>query len=764
MTRLRNLPTWLLVILVALILFGRLFAGEALFWGLPATQFVPWRAFACDELAAGRLPLWNPYVGAGAPLLANYQTAFFYPPNWLHILLPAPLALSVVGALHLIWAGLGMWRFSRAIGVTEFGRGVSALAFAFSGYTIARFGNPPMVDAAAWLPWLFWAVHRLTGPERRSRLHDMATLALVAAMLLLVGHAQLAFYALVGAGLYTLWRAAASRKLGASGKLLGRALIAVALGAGIAAVQLAPTAELLLSSQRNDGLEYDFLMNFSYGPLRALTLLTPHFFGSPADGTYQGKGAYWEDATYIGFLPFALALLAVFAWLKRRQREDRHPALEAVPFFALMGAGAFVLALGKYTPLYDFLYRNVPTFNMFQGPARWHLLTVFALSALAGIGTLGWGRGKWTFFWCRLTIAGGVGFVMTALLAPRFIPENDALQALVAAVVALGSWLSGSAILTLAQPDPAWEHAATWRRWWQAAGLIFIAVDLAWAWGGFNPTVPAAFYDPIAEAQGASSLRAYWFADDLEAAMYEKWFTFNDFRPAAENWRDLRRANLPNMNVLDRAPLLNNFDPMLPGDHATYLNLIEATGPADAGMLLRAAGVSAVYGETGPSGWAGAPGRYVAPEPARRAWLAPEADWSPRHDILVREADWDPWRTVILEGEAPGDEPEAGGTGVVEVVEDMHTALRLRVVADGPAWLVLADTYYPGWEATVDSEPVEIRRANLAFRAVPVPAGAHEVVFSYRPRALTAGALVTAICLAATAGLFAWDRRQSARG
>ena len=782
MTRLRAFPTWLLVIPVALILFWRLFAGETLFWGLPATQFVPWRDFAFDELAAGRLPWWNPFNGAGAPLLANYQTAFFYPPNWLGAVLAAPLALSVAGVLHLIWAGLGMWQFSREIGVPEFGRGVSALAYTFSGYVIARFGTPPMVDAAAWLPWLFWAVHRLTDPARRRYGRDAAALALATALLLLAGHAQLAFYALLAAGLYTLWQVA--RRQGRSETrpylALGMALGGVALGAGVAAIQLLPTAELMRSSQRAGGLDYDFLMNFSYGPLRVLSLLTPHFFGSPADGTYQGKGAYWEDATYIGFLPLALGLLAVFAYLKRRRRADRHPAFEAVPFFALLGVGAFALALGKYTPLYDFLFRHVPTFNLFQGPARWNLLTVFALSVLAGVGTLGWGRGKWTFFWCRLATAGGGGVVAMALLAPSFIPKNAALEALGAAMVALGSWLAGSAVLTLAQPDPQWERAAAWRSRWQAAALLFIALDLIWAWVGFNPTAPAAFYDPLKlnAWEMESGGRAYWFkdyqqfvafgdgADERDEGEQGGYFRFNDFRAARDRWRDVRRSRLPNINLLDRAPQLNNFDPMLPGDHARYLELIEAAGPENAGALLKAAGVDVVYNEAGLQGGIGAPGRFFAPEPAARAWLAGQAilaDSRAALEATMLDPRWDPYETVLFES-APGPALAGGGSGAVEVIEDAHTALRLRVEADGPAWLVLADTWYPGWEATVDGAPVEVLRANLAVRAVQVSAGAHEVVFSYHPRALPAGALVTAVSLIGVFALLGWDRRQSARG
>ena len=87
MTR-RDIPRWFpfaLLIAALVALFHPLLRGETLFWGLPSLQFYPWRQFAFDELSAGRLPTWNPYLGAGAPLLANYQTAIFYPPNWLYL-------------------------------------------------------------------------------------------------------------------------------------------------------------------------------------------------------------------------------------------------------------------------------------------------------------------------------------------------------------------------------------------------------------------------------------------------------------------------------------------------------------------------------------------------------------------------------------------------------------------------------------------------------------------------------------------------------
>ena len=81
--QIKRLP-WILVTLGPLILFGpMLIRGEALFWGTPLLQFVPWRQFALNSIRQGHLPLWNPMLGMGAPLLANYQSALLYPPNIL---------------------------------------------------------------------------------------------------------------------------------------------------------------------------------------------------------------------------------------------------------------------------------------------------------------------------------------------------------------------------------------------------------------------------------------------------------------------------------------------------------------------------------------------------------------------------------------------------------------------------------------------------------------------------------------------------------
>src|SRR5690606_40584598 len=102
-------------------------------------------------------------------------------------------------------------------------------------------------------------------------------------------------------------------------------------------------------------------------------------------------------------------------------------------------------------------------------------------------------------------------------------------------------------------------------------------------------------------------------------------------------------------------------------------------------------------------------------------------------------ADWEPLRQahMIGEGDCPLLADDGTAPGTVILLEDSNNRVELRVETAADGWLVLADTFYPGWTALVDGEPADIHRANLAFRAQPVPAGDETVEFVYRDRKST---------------------------
>ena len=101
-------------------------------------------------------------------------------------------------------------------------------------------------------------------------------------------------------------------------------------------------------------------------------------------------------------------------------------------------------------------------------------------------------------------------------------------------------------------------------------------------------------------------------------------------------------------------------------------------------------------------------------------------------------------------------EAEVSGTATI-VREEPE---RVEVATDAPvaSYLVLADTFDPGWSATIDGAPAPIRPAFVAFRAVYVPRGRHTVVFTYRPAGFLAGLIASACGAVVALGLLAWPR------
>ena len=94
----------------------------------------------------------------------------------------------------------------------------------------------------------------------------------------------------------------------------------------------------------------------------------------------------------------------------------------------------------------------------------------------------------------------------------------------------------------------------------------------------------------------------------------------------------------------------------------------------------------------------------------------------------------------------------AGKAGTVQSLQDSPNAVTIRAASESGGFLVLADTFYPDWQATLDGKPVEILRANYAFRAVALPPGEHTVVFRYLPRSFLVGSAISLLTLLVTVG------------
>lgn len=206
--RVFRLPIAPILVVTIGLLSPLLFTGKAMFWGTPMLQFVPWWSWAWETLRSGNLPLWNPLLGMGAPLIANYQSGLFYPPNWLYLLLyltggVARMAWgqALLVVIHLVWAGMGMILLVRRLGLRNFAQTIGGLAFALSSYIVARAGFLSINSAIAWLPWIIWGLTPNNTQEQFSRKQFLG-LVICLSMQLLAGHAQTTWYTWLLAGMW----------------------------------------------------------------------------------------------------------------------------------------------------------------------------------------------------------------------------------------------------------------------------------------------------------------------------------------------------------------------------------------------------------------------------------------------------------------------------------------------------------------------------------------------------------------------------------
>ncbi|MBU0511620.1 MAG: YfhO family protein [Chloroflexi bacterium] len=871
--RIFRLPFFPVIIAPFILLSPVLFTGKALFWGTPSTQFVPWWTWAWDTLLSGHLPLWNPLLGMGAPLVANYQSALFYPPNWLYFLFYAVGGISalawsqaLVVALHLVWSGLGMALLARRLGLGKLAQTVSGLAFGLSGYLVARAWFASINAAVAWLPWILLLTFDVA-TSRRDRA-QVAKLGLLIGVQLLAGHAQTSWYNLLLAAMWAgFWawqggdnnahsqhsgmtpntlpnttpdvapntapntaplkylRQNRARKIlstksytksvqisanrglkahvGTPPQLVNKPcqnrvrkiistnsykksvrirairgfIVAVLLGVTLAAVQLLPTAEYLLQSQRASAVDYEAAMTYSFWPWRFLSMLAPDLFGNPVNGDYWGYGNFWEDAIYIGLLPLLLAAGAILTSIRKPSKTtaDRRQQTvgggewsavsgrrSAVIFFLLaITTLAFLLALGQNTPIFPWLYRHIPTFDMFQAPTRISIWAVFALSLLAGIGADRWRRPvKRGLYWTRLATAGTFAVSLGAGLAWYML--GDVRPTFIRATALAGLWGLGVGVLALTAPETNGSTPRSTLRWqWGAA--LWIAADLLVAGWGLNPGIDLDFYrqPPPTVAQVremAADGRLYLLADDEDQIRYKRFFLFDTF-DSGDDWRDLRAVLLPNINMLDKIPVANNYDPLIPGRYARWMDAVDKADANQREDLWDLMGIS-VLGRINPA-WNCGVG-FVPRESAARLRWVPCA-----HPVDGQEAAWEQvfsgqtnfGTEVIIENADPPNNPDCGASRrPPEIVAEHPNKIILRVAADSPGWMVLSDVWYPGWRAWVDGEPVSVLRANYLFRAVEVPAGPHEVVFAYRPVWFYAG---LAVSLLAWLGLAWYVKREA---
>jgi O-antigen/teichoic acid export membrane protein len=363
-------------------------------------QNYSWKRLARESFAAGELPLWNPYILSGQPFMASGQNGSLYPLGVLFYVMPVESAYGWFIALHLLIGALGAYWLARTLGATRLGGIVSGLTFGFCGYLVVSFLWPMVVSTAVWLPTVLAVIERQMQRGTREAVRSIAVGGLVVGLQFLAGHLEMSLYVLLTAGLYTTIRLALRlRADGIVRPLLDGfvALAMVALGTGLAAIQLVPFAEVINANVRSGWSDYQETIGYALPKERLLAYLMPDLFGNPTDHTYYdlttgqtlptdhtrpngerrtdtewGGKNYVEGTVYLGVLPLLLAIIGVLA-------RPRGGAL----VLTILAAVSLLLAFG--TPLYAVLFYGIPGVNQLHTPFRWVYPFTVCAAVLAGL-------------------------------------------------------------------------------------------------------------------------------------------------------------------------------------------------------------------------------------------------------------------------------------------------------------------------------------------------------------------------------------------
>jgi hypothetical protein len=721
--------------------------------------FYPLRLFAARELRAGRFPAWNPFIFEG-----SFQLPALYPPDLLLTLAPGPVFASWLLTLHLPLAALGAYWLARELGAGRSGAFAGGALYALCGFALSTLNLYVFLQALALAPFVAGLVRRAAKEGGRAVVAAAAVLALALSTLAVefVGQALLLGLAL---GL-------AVRPTRGT---VGRLVATTALGFGLAGLPLALTLGLLPETVRGAGFAPDVRLGNAVHPAVLLQAILPRLFGlpqAPAEawwgGRFFSRGLPYFLSLYVG--PPALALAAVGArGLPRRER---------ICLLALGGAGLWY-ALGRWGGLAT-LVSHLPFTGAFRFPSKALLLPhlALALAVAAGVDRLGRERLAWWRLAGVLGALAALGGLVVLLLgqasaglvawtgvAPAFWPRLVDVVAGDAALVGVMALVGVGLAFAVARGRLRPAHAT----------LLFVALavgDLVREGAGLNPQTAASFFDPLPEtrALGLADLgggRVFSYGVDESPAFREFLARGGPGLTLAGTWID-RQVLAPYSNVVDRvespeATDLTSFVPrpreLGPDDYAPA---------AVNGLLpwLRQAGVVRVLSldplhhpdlelladvPLGPPGLALHVYRLADAWP--RAYVACRVTQATgQRDALRRpyEPGFDPSHEVALERAAAAD--CSGGSA--RRAAFVPGAERYVVDADGAGLLVTRESFARGWRAAVDGRPAPVLRADGKHRAVPIPAGHHEVVLRYQPPGLSLGLTLTA--LSAALALAAW--------
>lgn len=694
-------------------------------------QIYPWRHFAIEELKSGRFPFWNPYSFAGTPHLANYQSAVLFPLNVLFFL---PVAFIDIWGLLVVsqplLAGLFMYLFMKRLKVSEFGSLLSSLSFMFCGFIVTWMGYATLGYAILPLPLALFAIESFVNTQKRKYLF---LLSFSVAFSFLSGHFQTSIYFALALLSFILFHMLFSR----SKKLYVKSLLFFIGGILLAMPQILPAIEFYTQSVRSVLFQKMETVPWGYLP----TLIAPDFYGNPVTrNDWFGHYAEWNG--YAGVIALSMVF---FAAIVRKNIK--------VFYFFLLGGLSLLLAYD--TPLVSLLVAlKIPVLST-SSASRILVLFSFSVAALGGFGAdyfidVIHKRKKIVFVWA--------GIIVSILLILGIVAFGNILP-LDKAVIAKKNLILPIGILT----------------------LLFVA-SLMTRFIKFKYAIQVLMLFVVALSMGEMYRFAYKWQSFSSKDMVYKSVPVTSFYEKINNYDRAVGLSGGEDAVYYNVSVLSGYDPLYKGEYGEFVKYI-ATGKVQTPD--RSVVNFPLSGTYTPQAIDFLGAKYIVHKfsDGNFAWAFPFDKYPPeqftkmyddgayrvfrnntslpraftvtdvrsvkdRDETLKQMFENNLRNVAFVEGEINGLSVHSSGSA--QILEYVSNKVIIKTVTSGSALLVLTDSYYPGWKATVNGKSASILKTDYSFRGVVVPNGESEVVFSYTPQSFIWGVVLS---LAGFAGI-----------
>jgi len=708
------------------------------------------KILAIDMIKHFQLPLWNPYNGAGMPLLATLNSGFFDPFNTLFLFLPYLDAWNMYLFLQFLLIGFFTYLYCRKINMSHEAGLFTSISFMFSGLIVARVTLGAYGLGIGMLPFLLFLIESYIKNYKRVLLFFIS---LSICVLIVSTHPQISLYIISFIFLYTAIRIF-NEKIPVRKKIITGIyfFLSIIFGIGLAAIQIFPTVELI--HYANLGADRSFVKNYIVPIYHFISLIIPNYFGNISTYNFWGTTDYVETVVAVGSIPCVFAYVGLI-----QQYSDREISFRKI-FFLISIIVSCLFAVAS--PLTDNLFLfQIPLITT-DPPSRIFVITTFCVVILAGYGFDHIISGKKSVVKLLTVLLPYILFLLTVLIITvcfsitkhscRVTIFNCYTVALRNTLFEYIFFFSGLFILVTSRFINRKDNTLS-------ALLIMFLVVVVGLYNAekFLPFSPKKLILPknqlIAKIISLSSGRTYGFGNAMITTNLATFFKLYDpqyYHPLyIKRYGELigfANTGKYEQGVVRADALIN------------YATTSSADQNFRRDRLLSLLGVRyLIYSkkEYDPR---------VNPLPLlwqdQVNYIVENKQAVPRISLFYKierennaqkilstlfNRTFNPLTTVVLEGNPHYQYNNTPLHTNISLYAYTENSIRINSRTNVPTILVLDDNYYPGWNAYVDGHLTKIYRANYTFRSIILPAGNHHISFIYEPSSLKIGTIISGI-------------------